>query len=179
MECSELNHYLFTINIIDNPLCICGRNETTNHFFIACPQNHLHRVVLVDNLPQRNLYYNLDTLLHGTRDSLLDLQLISLLDTFITASKRFAKFANKELVRLIFIIFWKLLSCLTHWRSILYYGADVSDMALFHLNFILYTFRTYVITWIWRCHIDITHPAERWTSAQCCHRVDPPSTTSV
>ena len=32
MECSELNHHLFTMNIIDNPLCTCGRNETTNHF---------------------------------------------------------------------------------------------------------------------------------------------------
>ena len=86
MECIELNHHLFTMNIIDNPLCTYGRNETTNHFFIECPQYHLHRVVLVENLTQININYNLDTLLHGTRDSLLDLQLISLLDTFITAT---------------------------------------------------------------------------------------------
>ena len=64
MECSEFNHHLFTVNIIDIPLCTCGRNETTNH---------LHRVVLIENLTQININYNLDTLLHGTRDSLLDL----------------------------------------------------------------------------------------------------------
>ena len=109
---SELNHHLFTMNIIDSLLCTCGRNETTNHFFIECPQYHLHRIGLIENLTQININYNLDTLLHGTRDNLLDLQLISLLDTFITA--------NKELVKLIITIFQKLLSCLTHWRSILY-----------------------------------------------------------
>ena len=97
MECSELSHHLFTMNIrpIDNPLCTCGRNETTNHFFIECPQYHLPRVVLIENLTQININFNLETLLHGTRDSLLDLQLISLLDTFITATKRFALLTKK------------------------------------------------------------------------------------
>ena len=32
MECNEHNQHLFTMNIIDNPLCTFGRNETTNHF---------------------------------------------------------------------------------------------------------------------------------------------------
>ena len=84
------------MNIIDNPLCTCGRNETTNHFFIECPQYHLPRVVLIENLTQININFNLETLLHGTRDSLLDLQLISLLDTFITATKRFALLTKKQ-----------------------------------------------------------------------------------
>ena len=46
----------------------------------------------MENLTRINgpMNYNLDTLLHGTHDSLLDLQLISLLDIFITATKRFA-----------------------------------------------------------------------------------------
>ena len=95
MECSELNHHLFTMNIIDNPLCTCGRNKTTNHFFIECPQYHLPRVVLIENLTQININFNLETLLHGTRDSLLDLQLLSLLDTFIIATKRFALLTKK------------------------------------------------------------------------------------
>ena len=77
MECSELSHHLFNMNIIANALCTCGRNETTNHFFIECPQYHLHRVVLIENLTKIKKNYNLDTLLHGTRDSLLDLQLIN------------------------------------------------------------------------------------------------------
>ena len=49
------------------------------HFFIECPQYYLHRFVLIGHLTQININYNLDTLPHGTRDSLLDLQLISLL----------------------------------------------------------------------------------------------------
>ena len=84
---SPFNHHLFNMSIIDNPLCTCGRNETTNHFFIDTPRYHLHRVVLLENLAQKMINYNLDTLLHGTRDSLLDLQMISLLDIFITATK--------------------------------------------------------------------------------------------
>ena len=95
MECSEHNHHLFTMNIIDNPLCTCGRNETINHFFIECPQYHLPRVVLIENLTQININFNLETLLHGTRDSLLDLRLICLLDTFITATKRFSLLTKK------------------------------------------------------------------------------------
>ena len=94
MECSELSHHLFNMNIIANPLCTCGRNETTNHFLIECPQYHLHRVVLIENLTKININYNIDTLLHGTRDSLLDLQLISLLDIFIVATKRFSLLAK-------------------------------------------------------------------------------------
>ena len=85
MECSELNHHLFNMHIIDNPICTCGRSETTNRFFIECPQYYLHRVVLIENLTQINVNYNLDTILHGTRDSLLDLLLISLLDIFTRA----------------------------------------------------------------------------------------------
>ena len=57
------------------------------------PLTCVSRVVLIENLTQININFKLETLLHGTRDSLLDLQLISLLDTFITATihaKRFA-----------------------------------------------------------------------------------------
>ena len=58
MECSELSHHLFTMNIIDNPLCTYGRNETTNHFLIECQQYHLHKVVLIENLTQISINYN-------------------------------------------------------------------------------------------------------------------------
>ena len=92
---------IFNMNIIANPLCTCGRNETTNHFFIECPQYHLHRVVLIENLTKININYNLDTLLHGTRDSLLDLQLISLLDIFIAATKRFSLLVVRVLNQII------------------------------------------------------------------------------
>ena len=40
MEYSELNHHLVTMSIIDNHLSTCGSNETTNYFFIECPQQN-------------------------------------------------------------------------------------------------------------------------------------------
>ena len=36
MDCSILNHHLFSKNIIDSPLCICGRPETTKHYLFEC-----------------------------------------------------------------------------------------------------------------------------------------------
>ena len=39
-------------------------------------------------------------------------------------------------------MFWKLLSCHIGVRYFIY-GTDVSDKALFHLNFMLYIFRAY------------------------------------
>ena len=93
-EWNVVSLVLFNMNITANPLCTCGRNETTNHFFIECPQYHLHRVVLIENLTKININYNVDTLVNGTRDSLLDLQLISLLDIFIVATKRFSLLAK-------------------------------------------------------------------------------------
>ena len=32
MDCNSLYHHLFSKNIIDSPLCICGRPETTKHY---------------------------------------------------------------------------------------------------------------------------------------------------
>ena len=44
MDCSSLNHHLFSKNIIDSPLCICGRPETTKHYLFDCNRfNNLHR----------------------------------------------------------------------------------------------------------------------------------------
>ena len=36
MDCSDLNHYLFSKKIINSPLCICGRPETTKHYLFDC-----------------------------------------------------------------------------------------------------------------------------------------------
>ena len=31
-NCSSLNQYIFSKNIIDSPLCVCGAVEDTSHF---------------------------------------------------------------------------------------------------------------------------------------------------
>ena len=36
MDYSSLNPHLFSKNIINSPLCICGRLETTKHFLFDC-----------------------------------------------------------------------------------------------------------------------------------------------
>ena len=35
-NCSSLNQHLFSKNLIDNPLCICGSAEDTYHFLLTC-----------------------------------------------------------------------------------------------------------------------------------------------
>ena len=35
-NCSSLNQHLFSKNLIDNPLCICGSVEDTYHFLLTC-----------------------------------------------------------------------------------------------------------------------------------------------
>ena len=37
MHCSHLNEHLFSKNLIDSPLCLCGSIEDTFHFFLTCP----------------------------------------------------------------------------------------------------------------------------------------------
>ena len=35
-NCSSLNQHLFSKNLIDNPLCICGSVEDTYHYLLTC-----------------------------------------------------------------------------------------------------------------------------------------------
>ena len=39
-NCSSLNEHLFSKNIIDSPLCVCGAVEDTNHFLFNCHRFH-------------------------------------------------------------------------------------------------------------------------------------------
>ena len=52
MECSSLNHHLFSKNIIDSPLCICGRPETTEHYFFDCNRFNNLRQEMMQSLSQ-------------------------------------------------------------------------------------------------------------------------------
>ena len=37
MKCSALNQHLFLCNLIDSPLCTCGKIESASHFLLYCP----------------------------------------------------------------------------------------------------------------------------------------------
>ena len=36
-RCSSLNHHLYMKKIVQSPLCTCGSVESTEHFFLQCP----------------------------------------------------------------------------------------------------------------------------------------------
>ena len=47
MNCSSLKYHLFSKNIVDSPLCVCGKIEDTKHYFLECPlYNQLRRKYL-------------------------------------------------------------------------------------------------------------------------------------
>ena len=59
MHCSSLKEHLFTKNIVDDPMCICGSIEDTYHFFFNCPLYSNQRRILLHNLsnvPNINLH---------------------------------------------------------------------------------------------------------------------------
>ena len=35
-HCSSFNEHLFTKNIVDSPLCVCGKVENTHHYLFDC-----------------------------------------------------------------------------------------------------------------------------------------------
>ena len=47
LNCSSLNHHLFSKNIIDDPHCTCGDIESTSHFLLYCNNYSVIRQELV------------------------------------------------------------------------------------------------------------------------------------
>ena len=47
MKCSKLNHHLFSLHVMDSPVCPCGYEcEDTNDFLLHCPLFHVDRIRL-------------------------------------------------------------------------------------------------------------------------------------
>ena len=66
-NCSSLNYHLFSKNIVDDPLCLCGAIEDSKHFLLTCDRYRDLRQVLLDNiLPFCEP--TLDTLLYGNSE---------------------------------------------------------------------------------------------------------------
>lgn len=89
LECSSLNHQLFTKNIIDSPLCSCGATETASHFLFSCPNYHHLRIRYLANFTQP---LTLSIALSGIPDASVDVndRIFKQVQQFILASKRFA-----------------------------------------------------------------------------------------
>ena len=64
MDYSSLNHHFFSKNIIDSPLCTCGRPETTKHYLFDCNRFNNLRQEMMHSISQ--LYEpTLNALLYG------------------------------------------------------------------------------------------------------------------
>ena len=90
MDCSSLNHHLFSKNIIDSPLCFCGRPVTTKHYLFDCNR--------FDNLCQEMMQSisqlcepTLNTLSYGVTNlsDETNRQLFIIIQEYILRSKRF------------------------------------------------------------------------------------------
>ena len=67
MDCSSLNHHLFSKNIIDSPLCICGIPETTKHYLFDCNRYSNLRQEMMQSISQL-CEPTLNALLYGVTD---------------------------------------------------------------------------------------------------------------
>ena len=90
LNCSSLNSHVFTKNIIDSPLCICGAIEDTSHYLFVCTRyldlrQDLINAVSVMCEPTLNvlLYGNTELSYEQNKEIFLSVQ------NYIIKSKRF------------------------------------------------------------------------------------------
>lgn len=91
-KCSSLKQHLFLKNIIDSPLCICGKIEDTEHFLFDCRLYHGIRQEMTRSL-LRICRPSVNILLYGDTNLSYDdnRQIFKIVHEFITKSKRFRK----------------------------------------------------------------------------------------
>ena len=92
MHCSFLNHHLFSKNIIDSPLCICGRPETTKHYLFDCNRFNNLRQEMIQSISQLHVCEpTLNALLYGATDlsDETNRQLFIIIQVYILRTKRF------------------------------------------------------------------------------------------
>ena len=66
-NCSSLNQHLFFKNIVDSPLCYCGKIESNKHFFLECGLYQRTRQILRRAISEIATF-NLRTILFGVED---------------------------------------------------------------------------------------------------------------
>ena len=91
-KCSGLNGHLFSKNIIEDPSCLCGSFEDTNHYLLHCPLYTDHRNKMmndISNLIQEDI--TLDILIFGSTsaNNATNSDIFKVVQSFISKSKRF------------------------------------------------------------------------------------------
>ena len=90
-RCSSLNHHLYMKNLVQSSLCRCGSVETTEHYFLKCPNYNDLRNILYSNINDI-VRVSLRVILYGDENlSLHDNETVFAVEhNYIRASGRFA-----------------------------------------------------------------------------------------
>ena len=89
-KCSSLCEHLYSKNILDNPLCVCGAIEDTTHFLLKCNRFSNQRQEMLDTVT--NIHTpTLNVLLYGSQElnEMQNQQIFTAVQNFILKSKRF------------------------------------------------------------------------------------------
>ena len=89
MRCSSLNHHLFLKNIVPDPLCTCGKIESTEHYLLECPKYTDLRNEMTNSI---NSPVNCTILLYGNQSLSEDsnMSIFEAVENFILKSRRFS-----------------------------------------------------------------------------------------
>ena len=89
-RCSSLNHHLYVKKIVQSPLCTCGSVESTEHFFLQCPnyvniRNQLNLTINdITRVSLRTILYGDESLSLSSNEIIFDA-----VHSYIRASGRF------------------------------------------------------------------------------------------
>ena len=88
--CSSLNSHLFSKNVIDSPLCLCGAAETVHHYFFVCPTYLNLRQILINSVSNiANPSINLFLYGEGTLTIEANTKIFQHVQSYIDQTKRF------------------------------------------------------------------------------------------
>ena len=88
--CSSLNSHLFSKNVIDSPLCLCGAAETVHHYFFVCPTYLNLRQILINSVSNiANPSINLFLYGEGTLTIEANTEIFQHVQSYIDQTKRF------------------------------------------------------------------------------------------
>ena len=89
-HCSALSQHLHSKNIVDDPKCICGQIEDTNHFIFECINYVDQRNIMLNELDEFE-HLPLNVLLFGDLTLSFDqnVKIFSAVQRYILSSRRF------------------------------------------------------------------------------------------
>ena len=70
MNCSKLNFHLYSLHVLESPVCICGHNcEDSNHYLLHCPLYYVARNKMFKEIRNLSQYkVSSDMLLYGVAE---------------------------------------------------------------------------------------------------------------